>query len=1092
MSVYEEKLEYFKKVIDDIAKGLNYYNGLNIMTYNEHNNAFSALEKTINIINSINYENIIDELQYINNSISSIIKNYGCYSFEDVINICLASSFAEKNFTNDLNLSDKYKLLVKHLHPLNYNIINWTATNQATNATKANQAINQANQANAKTISKLKIIDEKTLLECASLECFDLARTNTNFIIKVHGIKVIIHDSKNQKTLVINCLCDDLLTLNNSNKFIINKKESIAKYITANGLSASNCYNAELWNNFLNNYSLKELLIYSPCDLYNKYSASVNQIAVYSQKTLDMLVQDFISFDLYNQRAMLIQLLLINNKADNLYIAYILYDILSNDKSASANEQIKIYNSLNWNCKKHLKNALQKTVEYTNELLNFETAKIPLEQSIYFMKANINVKEKALQKLKEIKSKSEDTGSKARQYLDGLLKIPFAIYKEEEILKIKYEISSLLNNIINPLKNSNFLLLSANRDISNILTTIHSMKNNNNIININIIEKLGSSKLVITNELLLLIVEYIEHNKKKITAPLLKSLKSLKLTPSDYDKKIFLKANLLTFIKSLYLNPNNINNTNEVATNEVATNELLLFFKEYISSDYYNYLFSIEKHINQINRKNGEIIAYMNEFNNILDSAVYGHKKAKLQIERIVGQWINGESSGYCFGFEGLPGIGKTSLAQKGLAYCLKDKNNKPRPFSLIALGGSSNGSILEGHNYTYVGSTWGKIVDILMEHKCMNPIIFIDELDKVSKTEHGKELIGILTHLIDSTQNTHFQDKYFSNIDLDLSKVLFIFSYNDVELLDKILLDRIHRIKFDILTLDDKLIIARDYLLPEFYAKFHFVDVLIIEEEELRFIIEHYTNESGVRKLKEVLFEIISSFNLMLLKNNKCYELPFKINNEFIETQLRDRFKISYLTIISEPKVGIINGLWANSYGNSGIIHIESSFFHSSNFLELKLTGLQGDIMKESMAVAKTLAYNLLSSAEKIAITKELEESKMQGIHIHVPEGATPKDGPSAGAAITLVLYSLLSKRKIRNNIAITGEICLQGNITAIGGLDLKILGGLRAGVTTFYYPKANAKDYKLFYEKYEKNMSKIKFVELENIEQAIAEIII
>ena len=1073
MSVYEEKLEYFKKVIDDIVKGLNYYNGLHIMTYNEVNNAFAALEKTINIINSINYENIIDELQYINNSISSIIKNYGCYSFEDIINICLASTFAEKNFTTDLNLSHKYKLLVKHLHPLNYNIINWTANN-------ANNA------ANAKEITKLKIIDDKTLLESATLECFDLARTNTNFIIKVYGIKVIIHDSKNQKTLVINSLCDDLLTLNNSNKFIINKKESIAKYITANGLSTSNCYNAELWNNFLNNYSLKELLIYSTQDLYNKYSASVNQIAVYSQKTLEMLVQDFISFDLYNQRAMLIQLLLINNKADNLYIAYILYDILSNDKSASANEQIKIYNSLNWNCKKHLKNALQKTVEYTNELLNFETAKIPLEQSIYFMKANINVKEKALQKLKEIKSKSEDTGSKARQYLDGLLKIPFAIYKEEEILKIKYEISSLLNNIINPLKDSNFLQLSNNRDISNILTTIHSMKNNNNIININIIEKLGSSKLVITNELLLLIIEYIEHNKKKINAPLLKSLKSLKslqLTPSGYDKKLFLKANLLTFVKSLYLNPNNIN--------EIAINELLLFFKDYISSEYYNYLFSIEKHINQINRKNGEILAYMNDFNNILDSAVYGHKKAKLQIERIVGQWINGESSGYCFGFEGLPGIGKTSLAQKGLAYCLKDKNNNPRPFSLIALGGSSNGSILEGHNYTYVGSTWGKIVDILMEHKCMNPIIFIDELDKVSKTEHGKELIGILTHLVDSTQNTHFQDKYFSNIDLDLSKVLFIFSYNDVELLDKILLDRIHRIKFDILTLDDKLIIARDYLLPEFYAKFHFVDVLIFEEQELRFIIEHYTNESGVRKLKEVLFEIISSFNLMLLKNNKCYDFPFKLNIDFIEELLRDRFKISYVTIVSEPKVGIINGLWANSYGNSGIIHIESSFFHSSTFLELKLTGLQGDIMKESMAVAKTLAYNLLSIKEKIAITKELEESKMQGIHIHVPEGATPKDGPSAGAAITLVLYSLLSKRKIRNNIAITGEICLQGNITAIGGLDLKILGGLRAGVTTFYYPKANAKDFKLFYEKYEKNINKTNFIELENIEQAIAQII-
>jgi len=1067
--VYEEKVEYFKNVIDDITKGINHYSSLNIITYNELNNAFSALEKTVHIINSINYDNIIDELQYINNSISSIIKNYGCYCFEHIINICLASNFAETNFTNDL--SHKYKLLVKHLHPLNYYIVNYNG-------------VKQASTNNIKEISKLKILDDKTILECATLECFDLARTNTNFIIKVYGIKVIIQDVKNQKSLVINCLCDDLLTLNNSNNFITHKKESITKYITSNGLNASTCYNTQIWNNFLNNFSLKELLVYSPCDLYNKYCASINQINVYKQKTLEMLVQDFISLDLYSQRSMLIHLLLINNQDDNLYIAYILYDILSNDKNNNANDQSKIYNSLNWNCKKHLKNALQKTVEYTNELLNFETSKIPLEQSIYFMKANMNVKEKALQKLKEIKSKSDDSGSKARQYLDGLLKIPFAIYKEEEILKIKYEISSLLNNIINPLKNSNFHLLSANRDISNILNTINTMKNNNNIININIIEKINTNKLVITNELLVVIIEYIEQNKKKITSSLLKSLKAT-ITQKEFvcDKNIFSKTNLLTYIKSLYINPNN---------NELVINEIILFFKEYINTDYYNYLFSIEKHINLINRKNGEIIAYMNDFNNILDKAVYGHKKAKLQIERIVGQWINGESSGYCFGFEGLPGIGKTSLAQKGLAQCLKDKNNNSRPFSLIALGGSCNGSILEGHNYTYVGSTWGKIVDILMEHKCMNPIIFIDEVDKVSKTEHGKELIGILTHLIDSTQNTHFQDKYFSNIDLDLSKVLFIFSYNDVELLDKILLDRIHRIKFDILTLDDKLIIARDYLLPELYAKFHFNEILIFEEQEIRFIIEHYTNESGVRKLKEILFEIISSFNLMLLKNNKCYELPFKLTIDFIEEVLKDRFKINYLTIVNEPKVGIINGLWANSYGNSGIIHIESSFFHSANFLELKLTGLQGDIMKESMAVAKTLACSLLSTTELIAITKELEESKMQGIHIHVPEGATPKDGPSAGAAITLVLYSLLSKRKIKNYIAITGEICLQGNISAIGGLDMKILGGLRAGVTTFYYPKANAKDYKLFYEKYEKNISKINFIELENIQQALEQIII
>jgi len=999
MSIYEEKIQYFRNVIDDIVKGLNYYNSLNIITSNELNKAFDALEKTVNIINSINYENIIDELQYINNSISSIIKNYGSYSFEDIINICLSCNFAEKNFTNDL--SHKYKLLEKYTHPLNYNIINW-------NGLTLNNKNTNTNTNSSKEISKLKILDDKSILECNTLECFDLARTNTNFITKVYGIKVIIQDVINQKTLVINCLCDDLLATNMSNEFIINKKSSITKYITESGVSTSDFYNLENWNNFANNYSLKHLLIYSGQDLYNKYAYSVNQINVYSQKTLDMLVQDFISKDLYNQRAMLIDLLL-NNKADNLYIAYILYDILSNDKNNN-NDQTKIYNSLNWNCKKHLKNALQKTVEYTNELLNFETSKIPLEQHIYFMKANINVKEKALQKLKELKSKSDDSGSKARQYLDGLLKIPFNIYKEEEILKIKYEINILINNIINPVKNSNFLSLSNKTELSNILSIIDNMKNNNNTININIIEKISHNKVFITYELLQVIIEYIEKNKKKITSTLLKSFKNVIIQKEiHYDKNVFLKDNLLTFIKSLNHNHNNTN-----TNTHLFINEIIIFFKELICSDYYNYLFSIEKNINQITRKNDEIIAYMNDFNNILDKSVYGHKNAKLQIERIVGQWINGESSGYCFGFEGLPGIGKTSLAQKGLAKCLKDKNNNVRPFSLIALGGSCNGSILEGHNYTYVGSTWGKIVDILMEHKCMNPIIFIDEVDKVSKTEHGKEIIGILTHLIDSTQNTHFQDKYFSNIDLDLSKVLFIFSYNDVELLDKILLDRIHRIKFDVLTLDDKIIIARDYLLPELYLKFHYNEVIIFEEREIKFIIEHYTNESGVRKLKEILFEIISSFNLILLKGKFVNELPFKLSIEYIEDILRTNHKINYLSINSEPKIGIINGLWANSYGNSGIIHIESSFFYSSTFLELKLTGLQGDIMKESMCVAKTLAFSLLNKSEIIALTKELEESKLQGIHIHVPEGATPKDGPSAGAAITLVLYSLLSKRKI------------------------------------------------------------------------------
>jgi ATP-dependent Lon protease len=433
--------------------------------------------------------------------------------------------------------------------------------------------------------------------------------------------------------------------------------------------------------------------------------------------------------------------------------------------------------------------------------------------------------------------------------------------------------------------------------------------------------------------------------------------------------------------------------------------------------------------------------------------------------------------------------LGKTTLAKKGLANCLKDKNGESRPFSFIALGGSSNGSILDGHNYTYVGSTWGKIVDILIEKKTMNPIIFIDELDKVSRTEHGKEIIGILTHLIDTTQNDGFQDKYFSNIDLDLSKALFIFSYNDVELIDKILLDRIHRIKFENLLLEDKLIITRDYLLPEFYKKFGIENIIEFGDDLVKYIIENYTNEPGVRKLKEILFELISSINLDLLTIKKKYNIPVIITKEIIENILYERHYIRYLKINDYPKVGVVNGLWANAYGNGGILHIESKFILTSTYFDLKLTGMQGDVMKESMTVAKTLAVSLINQNQLKKIVKDFEETKLQGIHVHVPEGATPKDGPSAGAAITLVIYSLLTNKKIKNNFAITGEINLQGSVTAIGGLELKILGGIRAGVKCFLYPKDNAKDFKLFYEKHSNKLAidNYEFFEIEHISDVI-----
>ena len=171
------------------------------------------------------------------------------------------------------------------------------------------------------------------------------------------------------------------------------------------------------------------------------------------------------------------------------------------------------------------------------------------------------------------------------------------------------------------------------------------------------------------------------------------------------------------------------------------------------------------------------------------------------------------------------------------------------------------------------------------------------------------------------------------------------------------------------------------------------------------------------------------------------------------------------------------------------GIIPIESMFIPATNFLDLKLTGLQGDVMKESMTVAKTLAWKLTPDNRKTELLESFEKNKLQGIHIHCPEGAVPKDGPSAGTAITVTLFSLLNNKKIKHKLAITGEINLQGRVTAIGGLDLKILGGIRAGVKTFVFPEENDKSFKLFWEKYKEKeyLKDITFIKVDNIHEVL-----
>jgi ATP-dependent Lon protease len=227
-----------------------------------------------------------------------------------------------------------------------------------------------------------------------------------------------------------------------------------------------------------------------------------------------------------------------------------------------------------------------------------------------------------------------------------------------------------------------------------------------------------------------------------------------------------------------------------------------------------------------------------------------------------------------------------------------------------------------------------------------------------------------------------------------------------------------------------------------------------------LQYIINTYTREPGVRKLKELLFEIIGEINLHSLSKYNTEEMPITITKYDIDTiYLKDRKPIQPTLVHKENLAGLITGLWANSMGQGGVLPIEVSLYPCSSFLNLKLTGMQGDVMKESMAVAKTLALNLIpiSILEKL---ENIDDTKKFGIHIHCPEGATPKDGPSAGTAITVAIISLLCDIPVLNTIALTGEISLNGNVMPIGGLESKVDGGKAAGVKHILCPSKNKKD--------------------------------
>jgi ATP-dependent Lon protease len=1046
----DKKIEFFKDVIQKTIIHVQKNKFLDILGISDVSTCIERLGDLSNKIQEIidgkmNGDTLINNLQFINNELSSLLKNYGTDSLEDLLIICLGNN---NKITTTNDEEEKMYLLKKYFHPTSYKVIN------------------------KKDDIKKKNQDDIEIVE--NLSCSDVISCYKQFHMKVYGLKLSVNSTILNKSLIIYGIVDDIVVDFLNSKYIKRKKEDLIK-----NKPNDNDFQSDSFEKFVSSLILKDYFIYdNEQEIYSKFAGYISQNNNLKQKLISQCVKEFISDDMFNKRNTLIYLLIWSSNYENQYLAYLLYDLLSNDLNGNVDtqEQTILFDSFPWKIKQFFKQAMKKTIQYSNELSNFDMNKIPLEQQICLLKASDSVKEKAMMKLKEVKAKSEDSGTKARQYLDSLLKIPFNVYKREPILNVMEKIRNQFKDIYKKY------------NIENIFPDIPFKEKYTSIEILKYLKKINGDTLLEENhEKLEKVKKYlITGDKKKLSNYIIMINEILQKYNKKYEKikytslmKEHLKNEIIEFIE-LCKKPENKTLSNEIL-DSFLVNPIIQNL-------------GIRNDVTLINENFKQITNYMSDVKITLDKAVFGHEKAKKQIERIIGQWINGDldsNTSHVLGFEGNPGIGKTTLA-KGLANCLKDESGRSRPFSLIALGGDSNASTLLGHSYTYVGSNYGSIVQILIDKKCMNPIILFDEVDKISKTEHGREITGVLTHLLDTTQNNCFQDKYFSGIDLDLSKSLFILSYNDPESIDKILLDRVHRIKFDSLSVEDKIIISNKHLLPELYKQIGLEDIIYFSDEVLKFIIEEYTLEPGVRKLKEKLFEIVGDINLEILKNifNEC-EFPIKITIDDIKNKyFKEKREVIVRKVPEHGIVGYANGMYATSNSIGGTLPIHAKFFPSESFLELKLTGLQQDVMKESMHISLTVAWNLTSDERKKEIRNLYDgDNNKYGINIHPGDASVFKDGPSAGVTITTVIYSLLNNIPIKAKFAMTSEIQLDGSLTAIGGLKYKILGSIKAGVKEFIYPKENKKDFDEFYEKYKDNeiLDGIKFHEVEHISEVL-----
>ena len=425
----------------------------------------------------------------------------------------------------------------------------------------------------------------------------------------------------------------------------------------------------------------------------------------------------------------------------------------------------------------------------------------------------------------------------------------------------------------------------------------------------------------------------------------------------------------------------------------------------------------------------------------ILDEDHFGLKKPKERIvEQLAVKQMTQSLKAPIICLVGPPGVGKTSIS-KSIARALD------RKFVKISLGGVTDESEIRGHRRTYLGSMPGRIIQGMKKAGVMNPVFLLDEIDKMASDYKGDPTSAML-EVLDPEQNSMFSDNYIEE-PYDLSQVLFIATANDLGGIPGPLRDRLEIIELSSYTEQEKLMIAKDHLIKKELKNHGLTDEqLAITDDALMYIIRHYTREAGVRQLERLIAAICRKSVLKILKKTTDH-----VNVEVNDLEeLLGKAPFDHTKKQPKPQVGVVTGLAWTQFGGD-ILPIEVNHFKGSG--KFIVTGQLGDVMKESASIA--LDY-LKAHADKYSL-KDIDFDK-QDIHIHVPEGAVKKDGPSAGVTLTTAIYSAFTQKPVRDDVAMTGEVTLTGNVLPIGGLKEKSISAHRSGIHTIIIPKDNAKD--------------------------------